>query len=349
MNNPMQVQAQAHSGHSSNPKSMIDVRSSMTPLECRSMVAPLALPARPQQAKNLTTGHVGSVWRRKPPSAQLRGFLMSDPNTALASKVRETANVVAVSPERPLPEPSARESTAIAKATANVQARAPRLAAKVVRKDSGQTHSGPNYSDINGWSARLLDAFGTSSVDFVQAELGRMAMAVGATGSDAEQKINAALAVLDGIRPRDEVEAMLVAQMVVTHAVAMDYLTRTQKAELIQAAEFTSNFACKLLRAFAAQTEALGKLRRGGEQVVKVEHVHVHAGGQAVVGAVTGIGGLKKSDEQARALISAGDPPSPALRGPDKEREALPLAGDPQETMQNAWRRGGLRSTAGGS
>lgn len=252
---------------------------------------------------------------------------MRDRNTALASKVRETANVVA-SPERPLPEPSARETKAVAKAIANVEARAPRLAAKVVRKASGQINSGPSYSDTNGWSARLLDAFGTSSVDFVQAELGRIAMAVGATGSDAEQKINAALAVLDGLRPRDEVEAMLVAQMVVTHAVAMDYLTRTKKAELMHAAEFTSNFACKLLRAFAAQTEALGKLRRGGEQVVKVEHVHVHAGGQAVVGAVTGVGGLKKSDGQAQALISASDPSSPALRSPDAQRQPLPLASD---------------------
>ena len=153
-----------------------------------------------------------------------------------------------------------------------------------------------------------------------------MALALGATGADAEQRINAGLAVLDGMRPRDEVEAMLVAQMVVTHAFAMDYLTRTKKAELIQAAEFTSNFACKLLRAFAAQTEALAKLRRGGEQTVRVEHVHVHPGAQAVVGTVTGVGGIKKSDEQAQALISAADPSSPALRSPDAERQRLPLA-----------------------
>ena len=51
MNNPMQVLAEAHSGHSSNPKSMIDVRSSMTPRECGPMMKALALPARPQQAK----------------------------------------------------------------------------------------------------------------------------------------------------------------------------------------------------------------------------------------------------------------------------------------------------------
>ena len=168
-----------------------------------------------------------------------------------------------------------------------------------------------------------------------------MALALGATGADAEQRINAGLAVLDGMRPRDEVEAMLVAQMVVTHAFAMDYLTRTKKAELIQAAEFTSNFACKLLRAFTAQTEALAKLRRGGEQTVRVEHVHVHPGAQAIVGTVTGVGGIKKSDEQAQALISAADPSSVAMRSPDAERAPLPLPSDTQREMPHAWRRSG--------
>ena len=254
---------------------------------------------------------------------------MSDRKITLPITAREAGQITAGAPEQALPEASARESKAIAKATANVRARAPRLAAKVVRKASGQINSGPSYSDINGWSARLLDAFGTSSVDFVQAELGRMAMAVDATGSDAEQRINAGLAVLDGVRPRDEIEAMLMVQMVVTHAAAVDYLTRTKKAELIQAAEFTSNFACKLLRAFAAQTEALAKLRRGGEQTVRVEHVHVHPGAQAVVGTVTGVGGLKKSDGQAQALIAAAHPSRAALRGPDTEREPLPLSSDP--------------------
>ena len=33
--------------------------------------------------------------------------------------------------------------------------------------------------------------------------------------------------------------------------------------------------------------EVLAKLRRGGEQTVRVEHVHVHSGGQAVAGHVS--------------------------------------------------------------
>ena len=36
--------------------------------------------------------------------------------------------------------------------------------------------------------------------------------------------------------------------------------------------------------------DALAKLRRGGEQRVVVEHVHIHAGRRAIVGAVTHTG-----------------------------------------------------------
>ena len=42
----------------------------------------------------------------------------------------------------------------------------------------------------------------------------------------------------------------------------------------------------KLARTFATQMEALRKHRNGGQQRVRVEHVHVHPGGQAIVGDV---------------------------------------------------------------
>ena len=44
--------------------------------------------------------------------------------------------------------------------------------------------------------------------------------------------------------------------------------------------------AARLLRAYATQVEALRRLRNGGSQTVRVEHVHVNEGGQAVIGNV---------------------------------------------------------------
>jgi len=44
--------------------------------------------------------------------------------------------------------------------------------------------------------------------------------------------------------------------------------------------------AARLLKAFAAQVETLRRLKYGGSQVVRVEHVHVHEGAQALIGNV---------------------------------------------------------------
>ena len=51
----------------------------------------------------------------------------------------------------------------------------------------------------------------------------------------------------------------------------------------------------KLGRTFAAQVEALKKYRSSGEQNIKVQHVTVNEGGQAIVGNVqAGGGGYEK-------------------------------------------------------
>ncbi len=47
--------------------------------------------------------------------------------------------------------------------------------------------------------------------------------------------------------------------------------------------------AARLMKTFVMQMEVLRRLRHGGQQFVRVEHVHV-SGGQAVIGTV------KKSD-----------------------------------------------------
>src|SRR3546814_18977050 len=52
------------------------------------------------------------------------------------------------------------------------------------------------------------------------------------------------------------------------------------------------NLSVKLMRTFTAQIEALTKLRRGGEQVVR--HIHVdNSGGQAVITETVQTGGSR--------------------------------------------------------
>jgi hypothetical protein len=105
-------------------------------------------------------------------------------------------------------------------------------------------------------------------------------------------------------------------------------LRRLKGAETIPQQDSNGNLATKLLRTFTMQVEALQRYRGKGQQKVTVEHVHVHSGGQAIVGSVLpGGGGKEKSDEQAHAPPGITHEPSTPMWSPDSEREAVPVAG----------------------
>jgi hypothetical protein len=99
------------------------------------------------------------------------------------------------------------------------------------------------------------------------------------------------------------------------------------------------NQANKLSRTYATLLEALNRHRGKGQQKVTVEHVHVHAGGQAVVGVVASPGGgdQSKSEDQAHAK-QITHAPQLAMRSEDKERESVPVGGDAERQVPDARR-----------
>jgi len=104
-----------------------------------------------------------------------------------------------------------------------------------------------------------------------------------------------AMAILQGIKPQDEIEGMLAVQMVGVHNMAMEAMRLVMiPNQYSEARDRNANMANKLLKTYALQVEALKKYRTGGQQKMTVEHVHVNKGGQAIVGSVTqGEGGRK--------------------------------------------------------
>ena len=102
-----------------------------------------------------------------------------------------------------------------------------------------------------------------------------------------ETAVNASLAFIEGAKPRDEVECALVIQMACTHTAAMAVLSRLGGGHgPDRSVAAMASAASRLLRTYATQVEALRRLRNGGSQFVRVEHVHVNEGGQAVIGNV---------------------------------------------------------------
>ncbi|MEC5325220.1 hypothetical protein [Aurantimonas sp. A3-2-R12] len=113
--------------------------------------------------------------------------------------------------------------------------------------------------------------------------------------SDAEtrdRQLSATVSALIGIGPKDELEGMMAAQLIAAHNAAMECYRRAMIVEqTYEGRRENLNQANKLSRTYAALLEALNRHRGKGQQKVTVEHVHVHAGGQAVVGTVERPGG----------------------------------------------------------
>jgi hypothetical protein len=161
--------------------------------------------------------------------------------------------------------------------------------------------------------------------------------------------------VIAGLPPRNEVEALLAVQIAMTHVAAMRMLTELNRLNPHVSpggVAIAGTVSAKLLRAFAGQAEALAKLRRPAEQVVRVERVNVAAGGQAIVGAVThpSRGSFQESGDQPygtdyeRAREPATDTP---VWSQEAGRLALPEAkGQGPKPLQAARRRSRQRRTA---
>jgi hypothetical protein len=161
---------------------------------------------------------------------------------------------------------------------------APRLIVES-KPDQPLTISEPSSAD----SAGLALAFGTTEAGVTSILLDSLINAAcdGTPGNPtSEQDVNGVVAAVHGIGANDEIEAMLAVQMVATHFAATRALRRLKGSDTVPQQDSNGNLAVKLLRTFAAQTEALQRYRGKVQQKVTVEHVHVHTGGQAIVGSM---------------------------------------------------------------
>jgi hypothetical protein len=154
-----------------------------------------------------------------------------------------------------------------------------------------------------------------------------------------DKQLDGVLAALEGIAPRNEMEAMAAAQMIAAHNAAMECHRRAMlDNQTFEGRSENLNQANKLSRTYATLWEALNKARGKGKQKVTVKHVHVHAGGQAVVGVVNpGGGGNVGTAEQSHAKQIA-NAPEPPLWSPDPEGYAMPASSHAERPLQDARR-----------
>lgn len=89
------------------------------------------------------------------------------------------------------------------------------------------------------------------------------------------------ISMMKSIAPRDSIEAMLAAQMVSIHVLAMRCAHRLAFADDIPRQDSASRALAKLARIFPDQVEALNRYRNHGERAITVESLTVQDGAGA--------------------------------------------------------------------
>jgi hypothetical protein len=208
------------------------------------------------------------------------------------------------------------------------------------------------HNDDGLWMLQLADAFGTRSASLVYVFLHHLKELCGKSHWDAEaqqwrlneHEFSAALALVNGLKPRNEMEAAHAAQMVAVHLLTMKVTARAIRYDYDTR---TAAVAGKLARTFTLQREAFERLRKPNrtvKQTIKVEkelhqYVHYHRGD-----AESG----RQSD--ATTAGTATPPKCPALPGSEEARGRIVSfpSGERPEDLPHARRDKSRRSQGGG-
>jgi hypothetical protein len=239
-------------------------------------------------------------------------------------------------------EPTQRERKAMEAYFARQKEAPPAPRMKVSEKD-GVAKIAPNHPNHAIAQVLLMEAIGTTDQGFLTGFVTQLANA-GTHGREADEDgLNFMLSVVKGVEPKDQVEAMLAAQMAAVHMATMTFAHRLAHVDNIPQQDSAERAFNKLARTFASQVEALNRHRGKGQQKVTVEHVHVHEGGQAIVGHVEtpGEGGHPKSKEQPHAIAYA---PGIEMRSSDPERSTVPSTSNAERSLPDARRKVARRS-----
>ena len=137
-----------------------------------------------------------------------------------------------------------------------------RLRLKVAATGKNSAKIEVDHADGAVGTIALMRAIGTTDADFYDGLIRRLLDASQERGEPSESSANFMLSVVKGIEPRDQIEAMLAAQMAAVHVASMTFARRLAHVENIPQHDSASNAFNKLVRTFDAQMTALKDTRR---------------------------------------------------------------------------------------
>ena len=149
----------------------------------------------------------------------------------------------------------------------------------------------------------MANALGVADRDAMDGILRQLVRASASGSGPDEVNLSFMISMVKSLKPRDSVEAMLVAQMVSVHVMAMRCAQHLATAQDLSQHDSAARALGRLARTFPAQIEALTRYRSHGEPAITVQNVKVEDGGKAIVGNVT----------QHTSVVVSDHGPAPAM------------------------------------
>ncbi|MBX9746449.1 MAG: hypothetical protein K2X34_06080 [Hyphomonadaceae bacterium] len=267
---------------------------------------------------------------------------------------------------RPVPVTPQDEPAALADNTAEKQPRSPRCllsgevsadratAVKLDHEPGALLAVFGDRSEASAGEERLAGPFTLSAAnDLLQIALAGQKLEPGPLPVD---RVNAMMQAMSAFEPTNELEGMIAMQATALHVASMDSIRRSLAAGNDAVRSSCLSQANKCSRTFATLVEALARHRgKTTTQRVIVENVTVHPGGQAVVGAVAGVGskqsGVVQTHEQPQTIEiveDAGGQGRAALPRPQQIGQSVSATGDEGKTAVSPSRGRGRNRRAKG-
>ena len=166
----------------------------------------------------------------------------------------------------------------------------------------------------------MINAMGVADREAMHGILRQLVKASVSGESADEVNLSFMISMVKSIKPRDSIEAMLVAQMVSVHVMAMRCAHHLANADDLAQHDSAARALGRLARTFPAQIEALNRYRSQGEPAITVQNVSVGDGGNAIVGNVT---------QHARVIVSDKKAPAAAPKAAGSRRRRAPADARP--------------------
>ncbi|PJG51683.1 hypothetical protein CVM73_29625 [Bradyrhizobium forestalis] len=144
-----------------------------------------------------------------------------------------------------------------------------------------------SHPDPQAGERLLAEALGAADRDALHGMLRQLVKASVIGQKPDEANLAFMISTIRSIAPKDSIEAMLAAQMVAVHAMAMRCACRLACTNDLQQQESVTRALTRLSRTFAAQVEALNRHRNSDDRAITVQNLSVQDGGRAIVGNVT--------------------------------------------------------------